>query len=146
MRRTRGYGLALVLLVSLHGCREKPSVEEVRKAELERILRDVFLQERSEELRNAVTKAAREYRELTAESPEALRLIINAFRSAGDLRATLDVLQTLIARGQASRDDRFQAIELLLMLSQRNQIVIDDARIAFDGAPKDAVAFYKALG
>jgi hypothetical protein len=125
--RKRGLGLALVLLVSLHGCKERPSADEIRKAELERILRDVFLQERSEELRNAVTKAAREYRELTAESPDGLRLIANAFRSAGDLRATLDVLQTLITRGQADRNDRFHAIDLLLMLSQKNQIVIDDA-------------------
>lgn len=123
----RGLGLTLIFLLLLLGCREQPSADQIRKAELERILRDVFLHERSEELRNAVTKAAREYRELTAESPEGLRLIVNAFRSAGDLRATLDVLQTLIARGQADRYDRFHAIDLLLMLSSSNQIVIDDA-------------------
>jgi hypothetical protein len=119
--------LALVSLLSLVGCREKPSADQIRKAELERIMRDAWFAERSEALRGAVTKAAREYRELTADSPDGLRQVAITFNAVGDHRAALDVLQTLVKRGQASRDDRFETIDLLLMLSQKNQIVIDDA-------------------
>ena len=119
--------LALVLLLFLVGCREKPSADQIRKAELERVLRDAWFAEPSEALRNAVTRTAREYRELTADSPDALRQVVMALNAAGDHRAALDVLQTLIKRGQASREDRFEAIELLLRLSEKDQIVIDDA-------------------
>ena len=75
----------------------------------------------------AVTKTAREYRELTGDSPDGLRQVVMTLRAVGDHMAALDVLQTLVRRGQASRGDRFEAIDLLLMLSRKNQIVIDDA-------------------
>ncbi|MBA3462040.1 MAG: hypothetical protein H0T46_18920 [Deltaproteobacteria bacterium] len=75
----------------------------------------------------AVATAAREYRELMAEKPDALRLVAQAYSRIGDRRAAIDTLTTLISRGQATRDDRFRAIELLLLMAGDGRTVIDEA-------------------
>jgi len=122
--------IELVLLVLLLACGQKKalSADEVRRTEIEEFLRDTRRSsERSEEKRAAVKSAAREYRELTAEDPNALRNIASAFRSVGDRESELEVLRALIVRGQAEREDRFHAIDLLLQMSGDDQIIIDDA-------------------
>jgi hypothetical protein len=122
--------IELVLLVLLLGCGQKKpiSADEVRRTEVEEFLRDTRRGlDRSEERRAAVKNAAREYRELTAENPNALRIIASAFRSVGDRESELEVLRTLIVRGQAEREDRFHAIDLLRQMSWDDQIIIDDA-------------------
>lgn len=112
-----------VVAVMLAGIGCRGSVEQPdRGAQLERTLLEA---PRSEAGRATVKVAAAEYRELMAEAPEALRTIAKAFYLTGDKRSALDVLGTLIVRGQATTSDRLRAIELLDALNADGQLPID---------------------
>lgn len=66
--------------------------------------------------REAVERAAAEYRELRAEHPDALRTIADAYQRISDEAAELAVLRTLIVRGQATSSDKLRALRVALEL------------------------------
>jgi hypothetical protein len=99
--------LTVAVYVCLIGCGRDtgaPSHDE-RVAQLKRRL--------SEDVGLQLAAAATEYRKLVGETPDALRTIAAAHRRAREDDAELEVLRTLVIRGQATSDDRVRAVRLL---------------------------------
>ena len=105
--------IVVACLVTTMSCGKRAAAPD-RRAELERKLRE----ESGEPLRAAAT----EYRELMAEQPDALRKIADAYGLRGERAARVEVLRTLILRGQDTRDERLKALELAHELGR-----VDDA-------------------
>ncbi len=111
---------ALIILCFVACGGHRTSTKDEVRTRLEQVLRQ-------EQGREAVTAAAREYREQMAEEPDALRLIAGAFERIGDRPAAIETLRTLIVRGQATSADRYQAIDILLTSVSEDRAVLDDA-------------------
>jgi hypothetical protein len=95
--------LAAALSLAL-GCGKPEPKKPDRKAELEQLLKQGTRQE--------VAAAAKEYRELSGESPESLRTIASAYLRISDETAELEVMRALVSRGQGTNDDRRRVLEL----------------------------------
>ena len=113
--------LRFVIVVALAACGSKRSSnQEDERARLEDTLR-------REQSRAAVKDAARAYRELMGEAPEALHLVADAFERVGDRQGAIETLQTLVARGHANREHRFRLIDLFLLSTSEERREIDAA-------------------
>ncbi len=95
----------VVLWIALVACSGERKQED-RRAALQRSLR--------ESAGEAFETAAREYRELLGERPEALRDLAAIHRDRGERTEELALLRTLILREQATTVDQLRAVELLL--------------------------------
>jgi hypothetical protein len=84
--------------------REPPRTPPDRRAEVRQQLRSGG--------RAEVAIAAKEYRELMGEAPEALRTIADAYLRIGDEAAEFEVMRTLVARGHGTAADRLRVLEL----------------------------------
>ena len=105
--------VALWFAFPLVACSDARQPED-RRAVLQRTLR--------ESAGPAFDSAAREYRELLAERPEALRDIAEIHRQRGERAEELALLRTLILRKQATTKDQLRAAWLLMA----NETPIDE--------------------
>ncbi|MBA3392136.1 MAG: hypothetical protein H0T89_05800 [Deltaproteobacteria bacterium] len=100
------YLVVLWFAIVLAACSGERKPEDRRTA-LQRTLR--------ESAGEAFDHAAREYRELLGESPEALRDLAEIHRERGERTEELALRRTLILRKQATAKDRLRAVDLLAL-------------------------------
>jgi hypothetical protein len=106
IRRFVAAGLAasLASVVAVSCGREPPRAPPDRRAEVREQLRSGG--------RAEVAIAAKEYRELMGEAPEALRTIADAYLRIGDEAAEFEVMRALVTRGLGTATDRRRVLAL----------------------------------